>query len=139
VVETASHYRCMDASIGIGVIEQCWHKWRVPDQKMVPPAGIWTMKSKNQCLNQSKPLRSGLLNCPNSTIFKIVSSNINLRERSIHFSKPNFQEWFSCSQVIYLQLKLSSNQENHWLERVGCEGTKKRSPSAKIKRFHFQY
>ena len=36
MVETASHYRCMDASTGIGVIEQCWHR-RVPDQKMVPP------------------------------------------------------------------------------------------------------
>jgi len=36
VVETASHYRCMDASTGIGVIEQCWHR-RVLGQKMVPP------------------------------------------------------------------------------------------------------
>ena len=61
MVETASNYHCMDASIGIGVIEQCWHKWRVPDQKMVPPAGIWTMKSKDQCFEPIQTIEKWLI------------------------------------------------------------------------------
>ena len=69
MVETASHYRYMDASTGIGVIEQCWHR-RVPDQKMVPPCRDLNHEFPESMFEPIQTIEKWLIELPKFNFFQ---------------------------------------------------------------------